>query len=109
MPADGVIHAISLTRKAGRLVLGFDPVKDNILNGNACLVLTAGDLSPRTLGRVRQLCGDEVELIPLPCTQAELADVTRKPVGVLAVLDPNLARLCKNSIEKYAAQNAAPQ
>lgn len=102
-----VANAISLTRKAGKLVMGFDPVKDNVLNGKAVLVMTASDLSPKTAKRVEQFCEDWVPILPLPLTQFELADVAHKPVGVFAVLDPNLAKLCKNAVSKYQAAAAA--
>lgn len=104
---NNILNAISLTRKAGKLIMGFDPVKDNVLNGKAQLVMTASDLSPKTLKRVEQFCEDWVPLIRLPLTQGDLVDVARKPVGVFAVVDGNLAKLCKNAVSKYQAAAAA--
>lgn len=107
MAQDPLYGALSLTRKAGKLAMGFDPVKDQVLSGKAFLVLTAADLSPKTQKRVELYCQDLVEMIPTPLSQAQLAGFARKPVGVLGVLDSNLAALCKNALLKSAAAAAA--
>ena len=44
MPGN-ILFALSLCRKAGALVMGFDAVKDSVGKGKAQLVLCAGDLS----------------------------------------------------------------
>lgn len=107
MAQDPLYGALSLARKAGKLAMGFDPVKDQVLTGRAFLVLTAADLSPKTQKRVEQYCQDLVELKTTSLTQNELAGFAHKPVGVLGVLDPNLAKLCRNALLKSAAAEAA--
>ena len=107
MAQDPLYGALSLARKAGKLVMGFDPVKDQVLSGRAFLVLTAADLSPKTYKRVEQYCQDLVELKPTHLTQYDLSGFAHKPVGVLGVLDPNLANLCSNALLKSAAVAAA--
>ena len=107
MARDPLYGALSLARKAGKLAMGFDPVKDQVLAGRAFLVLTAADLSPKTCKRVEQYCQDLVELKPTALTQNDLAGFAHKPVGVLGVLDPNLAKLCKSALLKSAAVAAA--
>ncbi len=97
---DPLISALSLCRKAGALVTGFDPVKDSVFTGKAQLVLLAADLSPKTAQRVQYFCEDFVECAALPCTMEQLSAVTRKPAGVFAVTDPNLANLCKSKLLK---------
>ena len=47
MPGN-ILFALSLCRKAGALVMGFDAVKDSVGKGKAQLVLCAGDLSEGT-------------------------------------------------------------
>ena len=76
-----LLFALSLCRKAGALVMGFDTVKDSVNQGNACLVLLASDLSPATRERVVRFCQNEIETADMPLTQSELSAVSKKPVG----------------------------
>lgn len=98
MHKDKLYNALSLCRRAGKLAMGFDPVADNVNKGKARLVLLAGDLSPKTKKRVETFCQGLVPLHTMPLTQADLEPIARKPVGVYAVLDENLAILCNNSL-----------
>lgn len=96
------VFALSLCRKAGALVTGFDAVKESVYKGKAVLVLYAQDASAGTQARVRRFCEGVCEVLALPCTQAQLAAVTKKPTAVLAVQNAELAKLCA------AAAGAAP-
>ena len=46
--SEKVINLLTVCRRAGRLVMGFDSVKDKMMNGEVFLVLTASDISPKT-------------------------------------------------------------
>ena len=87
MPGN-ILFALSLCRKAGALVMGFDAVKDSVGKGKAQLVLCAGDLSEGTRRRVGAFCEDWVEVADLPETQFALAQIIKKHTGVFAVTDP---------------------
>lgn len=95
---NALLSALSLCRKAGALTTGFDPVKDSVFTGKAILVLLAQDLSPKTAQRVRQFCEDFVDCLELPLTMEQLSAITRKPAGVFAVTDSNLAKLCRGKL-----------
>lgn len=95
--ADKIVFALSLCRKAGALTMGFDAVKDSVNKGKAQLVLCAADISDGTRKRVTAFCKDCVELLPLTQTQEELSQISKKPTGVFAVLQPELATLCRNA------------
>lgn len=98
MPGN-IVFALSLCRKAGALVMGFDAVKDSVFNGSAQLVLCAGDLSEGTRRRAGYFCEAQgVPLHTLAETQAALAHICKKPTGVFAVTDPELAKLCKKNL-----------
>lgn len=92
-----LVFALSLCRKAGALVYGFDAVKESVGKGKAALVLCASDVSDGTRRRVERFCEDWTDLLVLPQTQQELLAVSKKPTGVFAVTDPELAKLCKKS------------
>ena len=98
--------ALSLCKKAGRLVLGFDAVMDSVYRGKARLVLLAGDVSEGTAKRVRRNCEDLVPCLQMPLAQADLCAVTWKKVGVYAVTDEQLAVLCRRSLEQNKEDNA---
>lgn len=102
-----ITFALSLCRKAGALVTGFDAVKESVYKGEAQLVLCAGDLSAGTRSRVEAFCDGFVPALPLGRTQTEVAHVLKKPAGVFAVTDPELAKLCRKCTE--AAGTAAQQ
>lgn len=91
--ADKLLGALSLCKKAGALVAGFDAVCESAEKGEAALLLFAADLSPKT----RKRACDAAKNLPyrdLPYTQDEMQPITKKRVGVLAVTSPDLAALC---------------
>lgn len=98
-----LLFALSLCRKAGALVMGFDAVKDSVNQGNAYLVLCACDLSPATRERVVRFCEKETETADLPFTRLEISAISKKPAGVFAVTDENLAVLCRKNLNACAA------
>lgn len=73
-------------------------MKEAVFRGSAALVLLACDVSEGTRRRVEAFCEEEAEVLLLDRTQAEVARVLKKPAGVFAVTDPQLAELCRRSI-----------
>ena len=43
-----IINLLTICRKAGKLVIGFDAVKEAVYGGNASCVITASDISAKT-------------------------------------------------------------
>ena len=93
-PEEALYQAVSLCRKAGALTMGFDAVEEACVKSKAWLVMTASDISPKTLQRLNYAVGDLVDVFTMPLTQDKLADISHKPVAVYAVTDRNLAKLC---------------
>ena len=48
-PEEALYQAVSLCRKAGALTMGFDAVEEACVKSKAWLVMTASDISPKTL------------------------------------------------------------
>lgn len=92
-----LISAMGLCRRAGKLVMGFDAVKKSVLDGKAVMVITACDLAENTKKKLGYFCEDLIEVTEIPVTIDELLCVTPKPVGVFAVIDTQLAKLCKKA------------
>lgn len=101
-----LFSAVSLCRKAGRLVLGFDAAVDSVYAGKAFLVLLAADASEGTQRRMRRTCEELVPCLRIPLTQQEMSVITRKNVAVYAVTDENLANLCTTCLEHEMEENA---
>lgn len=99
-PAEALYQTLSLCRKAGKLVLGFDAVEEAAVKGKAWLVLYTADASAKTVRRMQEAVGDLVDVLPMPLTQDALAPVSRKPVALYAVADRNLAALCAQKLEQ---------
>lgn len=92
-----LLNALSLARRAGALQWGFDATKQEVEKGNVHLVLTASDLSPKTLKKVQAYCDGKTQLLQMPCTQSEMLPLSKKAVGIYAVCDENFAQLCRQS------------
>ncbi|RGX56863.1 MULTISPECIES: L7Ae/L30e/S12e/Gadd45 family ribosomal protein [Anaerotruncus] len=91
---DKLFSAISLCRKAGKLCMGMDVVKEKAFSGEAKLVLLASDVSERSERQARFACGDcGVRVAKLPYTMEELSRVTGKAYGILAICDGGFSRM----------------
>ncbi len=84
--------ALSLSKKAGKLILGFDVVKEAIQDKKAKLILLSEELSPKTRKEMDFLCGKYgVRQKELPFRLDEIWYLIGKRVGVIAVTDAGLA------------------
>ena len=63
-----LLSAVSLCRKAGKLVMGFDAVRESVMSGKAWLVLLAADVSDGTAKRMARTCEDITECRRMPLT-----------------------------------------
>ncbi|WP_071432947.1 L7Ae/L30e/S12e/Gadd45 family ribosomal protein [Angelakisella massiliensis] len=95
MTNDRALGMLSICRKAGKLIFGFDAVKEAVAAGEARLILYAADLSEKTRASMDRVAA-RVEPAP-PCVRTELTmyDFSLfcpKPAGVLAVTDEGLAK-----------------
>ena len=92
---------LTICRKAGRLVMGFDPMKDALAEGKACAVIVASDISPKTEKEVRFFSGKKN--IPVARTAMTLDEVyftIGKKAGILTICDKGFAEkalaVCEN-------------
>lgn len=79
--------------KAGKLLKGFDISMDAVKSGDVFLVMTASDISPKTLKEVRFVCekNKSVKMAELPFSIDELSMSIGKKAGVVAVSDKGFA------------------
>lgn len=85
---------LGLCRKAGALIIGFDAVAEVLKKGKAAGVLTASDVSDKTLKEIKFHAERyKVQVLPLPAVMDELKSVTGKRAGILAITDEGLFSL----------------
>ena len=87
-----LLNMISISKRAGKLVMGFDLCKKTVFDCKAELVLMASDLSPRTVKAVENICKEcETPYRRIPITLSQLEWTIGKRAGVLAITDHGLA------------------
>ena len=89
------LGTIGLCRRAGKLIFGFDAVKDEIIKPGSKVsgVIIADDLSDKTKKEVNFVCGRyNVEVCCPGVTMDEIKGVIGKYTGILAILDDGLFR-----------------
>lgn len=92
MEQNKLAGTLSLCRRAGRLTMGFDPVKESVQKGDAQLILLASDLSPKTARNVRFFAQQgNVCCMDLDLTMDELWFLIGKRIGVAAITDKGFA------------------
>lgn len=88
-----LIGMIGLARRAGKLTFGSDAVVCDIEKNKAMAVLLSNDASLRTLGRIKDCCGQngvKYALLPFSKTQLGRA-IGRDDVAVVSIADKSFA------------------
>lgn len=93
-----ILFSLSLAKKAGKLICGFDAVKQSVVNREALLIMVTEDTSEKTIKRVELFCKDIINVNIISATQFEASQITNKLTGIFAVADKNMAILCQNAI-----------
>lgn len=98
---DKLLSFLSLCKKAGRLTLGFDVVKEAVATGQASLVLCASDLSPKSRKEIGLVCSKySMTLCELSATMDDIWYLVGKRAGIMAVCDRGMAGKLRQMIEK---------
>lgn len=93
---------LSLSRKAGKLIYGFDVVKAAVRGGEAKLVIFSSDVSERTkrsMMNVLEEVDDLDRAVDTPLPMFEYARICGKPTGVLALTDKGFADAARKLLE----------
>lgn len=87
------INLLTICRKAGKLILGFDASKDAMLNNKAYLIILASDISPKTEKEIRFFGGKtNVSVIKSNITIDEFYFGLGKKVGIICICDEGFAK-----------------
>lgn len=88
-----ILTLIGLIKKANLLRWGFETVCDSIADRTAKLVLITGDISPKTKKEIVRACEeDNVPVIDLLCTMAEIEGIINKRTGVMSICEIGFAK-----------------
>lgn len=105
-----IINILTICRKSGRFVSGFDAVKEAVLEGNVSCVIVTEDISQNTLKEVRFMCNNcNVEIIELELDSYDMFDIAGKKTVVAGICDFGMAskvRALGKNAEPAAAGNA---
>lgn len=87
------LSLLTMCRRAGKLLLGFDATKEAAGRGRMYLVLLAADASAKTEKEIRFCCRDckDVTIRRMSSSMDELAMYFRKRTAVFGVCDAGFA------------------
>ena len=90
------MNLLTICRKAGKVIPGFDSVKECLEQHTAKVVLISADLSPITAKEVAFFCQRyQVPLQETDLTMDQIRQAIGRKTGVLAICDAGFARgLC---------------
>lgn len=88
-----ILNLLTICRKAAKLTMGFDAVKDSVVNEDAEAVLLASDISPKTEKEIRFFADKKnVAVLVIDVSMEEIYNGIGKKVGVLSVCDKGFTK-----------------
>lgn len=97
---DRFLSTLGLARKAGKLSWGSETVSSAVKAGKVSAVFTAADLSARSVKNIDEVCRQR----GIPCYRTsydmtQLGEAVGVYTGILAILDPGLAKIAQTYFE----------
>lgn len=94
------IQVLSLCKRAGKLILGFDVVKQSLIDKTAQFIVVSNDVSPKTLKEVDFYSAKyQVKAITINATLDELWYIIGKRVGVMSITDKALGEKIQAEVQ----------
>lgn len=87
-----LFNKLSVARRAGFVESGFDRVKDAVNGGKSALVITAADISPKTLKEVKFFSSAKVTVLESKHTKEEFGEALGIYAAVFSVNDQGFAK-----------------
>ena len=98
---DAFLSLLGLSRKAGKLLFGFETVKTAMQKGQVEIVFSSCDLSLKTAKELRFICENlEVEHIETNYDMKTLGSAIGKMTGIVAVTDEGFKESLKQKLSK---------
>lgn len=94
---DQILNTIAFARKAGQTTLGFDAVVIAAQKGTLKLILTADDLSAKTLKELNfKLKDNSTPILAIPISMDEVAFKIGKRTGIIGLMEAGFAKKVKS-------------
>ncbi|MEG2429093.1 MAG: ribosomal L7Ae/L30e/S12e/Gadd45 family protein [Oscillospiraceae bacterium] len=101
-----ILQDVSLCKRAGKLVLGFDVVKTALQKEEVFLLIMANDLSEKSKKEVMFLSNKyQQEVVIAPATLDEMWYLIGKRVGIIGVNDKGLSEKIMIDYKKETSTN----
>ncbi len=87
-----ILSMLSLSKKAGKLVCGFDAVCEELSKKQWNTVFITCDISDKTKKEIMRECKNRFFMcIELPLTMDDLSVITKKKIGIVCVTNQSFA------------------
>lgn len=97
---DKLLKLTGLCRRAGKLTIGADPVKDSVISKKSRLVLLAEDSSEHTKKDILTLCHRySVKAEVINCTKDDMSNAVGKFCTVISICDTGFSKKAGALIE----------
>ena len=101
MALNKVMGTLTMCRRAGKLQMGMDMMKDSCQSKTAKAVVVANDISQKSLKEVKFVCAKyNVPLYDLEMEMNEVGYDLGKRVGIISVCDSGFAKKIKTILNK---------
>lgn len=86
-------NLLTICEKSGKLIKGFDMTREAVINKKAVCIMTASDISEKTLKEINFICKNNryVKITALPFSMEIIKESIGKKVGVMTVCDKGFA------------------
>ncbi|MBQ8209409.1 MAG: ribosomal L7Ae/L30e/S12e/Gadd45 family protein [Clostridia bacterium] len=96
---DRFFNALGICRRAGKLTIGHDEVKNSVRSKNAQLIILTADASERLVNEMLNLTSD-IKIIRTDATMADMQLHIGKRSAVYAITDSGLKDLVLSTIKE---------
>ena len=102
---DKQLQMLALCRRAGKLVMGFEAVKQSAVNAQAFLLAVSSEVSPKTRKEVEYIKQKyHLPMLTISATLDDLWYILGKRSGVFSVTDQSLAQKLMNDASSAEAK-----
>ena len=98
---DRILSTLGICRKAGKLVMGFDAVREATAAGQVYLIVLAGDLSEKSGKEISfQAAKKGTAILEVPFTMDDIKTRLGKRSGILGITDSGLAGTVQRTAQR---------
>jgi ribosomal protein L7Ae-like RNA K-turn-binding protein len=101
---DRLLGVLGICQKAGKLIFGFDAVREAAGLGQLSLILLSGDISPKSAKEMAYTAEKQnINICVMPVMMDEIAFRLGKRSGIIGITDKGLAGAVRQAADRAAA------